>query len=412
MKPKGVLAISLGINLGLMVVLACYSTSRPAVSRPSAERKTVVAGKTQIVEHAVSEVITNQTGPAFNWRSVESADYKIYIARLREIECPEETIRDIIIADVDKLYAPRFAALRPPEEKEYKYWRRNSGWRSPDPERQKQYRALTEEKDALIKELLGVDSKVARGTYNWWDDERKEQLSFLSEDKQEQLRKLQEKFNDERQKIYAETQGYWDEDTQADLKKIHKRELAEMAKFMTPEEIFEYEMRTSDTANNLKRELASLKPTEEEFRELYRLRSAMDDYQNPTEEQRKDKDFWSKSDTAEKDSTAKMKELLGDERYAEYQRDKDYAYQSLARGAEFLGYDKAAAIKVYDMKGDAEKAANQVRNDQSLTTEQRNEKLKAIRAQTVQAIKENIGEKGYKAYRRQGGYWISNIYNN
>src|SRR5580693_6929888 len=41
----------------------------------------------------------------FNWSQVESPDYPVYIARLREIGCPEETIRDIVIADVNKLYA-------------------------------------------------------------------------------------------------------------------------------------------------------------------------------------------------------------------------------------------------------------------------------------------------------------------
>lgn len=43
----------------------------------------------------------------FRWASVESTDYRTYIANLRGIECPEQTIRDIIKADVDALYAPR-----------------------------------------------------------------------------------------------------------------------------------------------------------------------------------------------------------------------------------------------------------------------------------------------------------------
>src|SRR5438477_10715956 len=43
----------------------------------------------------------------FNWSSVESADYKRYIANLRATGCPEETVRDIIIADVDKLLESR-----------------------------------------------------------------------------------------------------------------------------------------------------------------------------------------------------------------------------------------------------------------------------------------------------------------
>jgi hypothetical protein len=43
----------------------------------------------------------------FNWSQVESSDYRTYIANLRSIGCPEQTIRDIITADVDSQYAPR-----------------------------------------------------------------------------------------------------------------------------------------------------------------------------------------------------------------------------------------------------------------------------------------------------------------
>jgi hypothetical protein len=44
----------------------------------------------------------------FHWSQIESADYPSYIANLRAIGCPEQTIRDIITADVDSsLYAAR-----------------------------------------------------------------------------------------------------------------------------------------------------------------------------------------------------------------------------------------------------------------------------------------------------------------
>src|SRR4051812_19467484 len=45
----------------------------------------------------------------FSWGEVESADYPTYISNLRSIDCPEQTIRDIIIADVNTLYAKRLA---------------------------------------------------------------------------------------------------------------------------------------------------------------------------------------------------------------------------------------------------------------------------------------------------------------
>jgi len=35
----------------------------------------------------------------FSWQQLESPDYQTYVANLRDIGCPEQTIRDIIIAD-------------------------------------------------------------------------------------------------------------------------------------------------------------------------------------------------------------------------------------------------------------------------------------------------------------------------
>ena len=48
---------------------------------------------------------------AFDWAQLESADYHDYIANLRAIGCPELTVRDIIIADVNDLFTPRVKAL-------------------------------------------------------------------------------------------------------------------------------------------------------------------------------------------------------------------------------------------------------------------------------------------------------------
>jgi hypothetical protein len=50
---------------------------------------------------------SNTATRTFNWSELESEDYRTYITNLRRIGCPEQTIRDIITADVAGLYAPR-----------------------------------------------------------------------------------------------------------------------------------------------------------------------------------------------------------------------------------------------------------------------------------------------------------------
>ena len=53
----------------------------------------------------------------FSWQELESQDYPTYIKNLRAVGCPEQTIRDIIIADVTQMlrekYPTGLARLKP-----------------------------------------------------------------------------------------------------------------------------------------------------------------------------------------------------------------------------------------------------------------------------------------------------------
>src|SRR5262249_8592047 len=90
----------------------------------------------------------------FSWQEVESPDYPTYIVNLRNIGCPEQTIRDIIIADVNALYSRRRATeVVTPEQQ----W-----WRSePDTNVLQvaldKLRVLDDERKALLTRLLGAN---------------------------------------------------------------------------------------------------------------------------------------------------------------------------------------------------------------------------------------------------------------
>jgi hypothetical protein len=43
----------------------------------------------------------------FDWSQIESSNYRAYVANLRNVRCPEQTIRDIITADVGKLFSAK-----------------------------------------------------------------------------------------------------------------------------------------------------------------------------------------------------------------------------------------------------------------------------------------------------------------
>src|SRR5450756_2540486 len=101
MKSKVALVISILVNIALAGVVYHFATSRTpeqsSASRAPASITAATARETRTAPAAVT-IVTNQSGQSFGWQMVESADYRRYIANLRAIGCPEETIRDIITA--------------------------------------------------------------------------------------------------------------------------------------------------------------------------------------------------------------------------------------------------------------------------------------------------------------------------
>ncbi len=415
MSSKAVLFTSVCLNAGLVVALVLSpKDSSPADTKEistSSIVKSAGAWKNAAVDSPV--IVTNVVDAGFHWREVESPDYKEYIAKLRGIGCPEATIRDIIVADIDKLYEPRVVALRElPTYQPEKFWISDMyGSRTVkrDPEKAAQLKALMEERSALIKELLGVEESELRMAHSTYEDPNKTAFEFLSPEQRDKMKELAKKFGEERSKIYAEAGGSISMETQAELAALRKRELAEMHGFMTPEQIFEYDIRTSETARNIKyNEARGMDLTEAEFRALFASKRAQEEArlnpgEKPTPEQIK------ASQEAAKLAQDNLRTALGEERYKEMQLAQDYGFRQLLSAAPFLGFDKAAALRVGDLKTETEKAANELRRNTALSPEERNKALQDIRTAAEAAITKEIGEKGYKYYKRQGGHWLNNL---
>src|SRR6266566_7849914 len=137
--------VSLGVNI-ILAAVWLFSWRHSAARGGAAEGlEQASAGQTR-----TNIVLRRQF---FSWQEVESADYPAYIANLRYIGCPEQTIRDIIIADVNALFAQKRATEMVTAESQW--------WRSePDPAvvqaAADKAKALDEERRVLLTRLLGA----------------------------------------------------------------------------------------------------------------------------------------------------------------------------------------------------------------------------------------------------------------
>jgi len=402
MKSKVALVISILVNIALAGVVYHFATSRtPEQSSASPAPASITAAtarETRTAPAAVT-IVTNQSGQSFGWQMVESADYRRYIANLRAIGCPEETIRDIITADVNKLFESRRKEITASTNK-FEFWKAGNPFEAAimDPDRIEKMQALAKEKRALLKELLGVEPEEKAelfGGINPFES----MLDFLSPAKQNDVMDIFMKFQAKQAKLFSG--GQPDAEDMKAMQKMKKEMDAEMAGILSPKEYEDFQLRMSDTAMQMRMQLASLDPNEQEFRDIFKIKNQFDDQFGTYGMASADKAEREKYQAAQKDMNDQLKTLLGDARYTDYTRAQDYQYQNLYRITQKNDLPKEAANKVYDMKTTADAEARKVRADSSLSADQRKAALQGIRTETENSMRTVLGDKAWDSFQKQ-----------
>lgn len=412
MNPRAIVLVSILCNIGLLAWAYHLQQGRGASAAPAADSdsssKSATASSLRGAKTGTNaEIVTTQITADFRWQQVESRDYKAYVANLRSIGCPEETIRDIIVADVNKLYSQKHRAIYPEESSAYEYWKKDPSLRSvtaEEAEKQKAARALQKEKRELLKELLGMDPLKARNAELGYVDYYERMYGFLSAEKQQQVRDIQEKIDEKLQPLYRMRMR--DAEDEMAIRQLQKEKLTAVAGILSPQEFEEYELRMSQTASQMRYDLEGFNPTPEEFRQIYKIRKEReDDYvYDPDDQVLRDN---REKNLAEVDR--QVQALMGDQRFSEYKRAQDSSYKDLVRTLARNDLSTELANAIYDMKKGAENATKRLQQDETLTPEQRKEALKSIRTETEAAVLEKMGDKAFKNYKRSGGYWMNNL---
>lgn len=397
---------SLVMNLILALRQPKSSAPAPGAAAQAGEAKaageSTPRAKTKV--QTLREGVTNTVVKKFNWESVESADYKEYITNLRSIGCPEDTIRDIILADVNKLYDEKKKQVRGTPKK-YEYWKSGNPWMaSGDSETLVKIRALDEERGAFLRSLgIEPDFKTeAANVFNPFET----MLDFLPDNKKTVVMKM---FSDMQTKMAKVMK-----DGQPDGKEMQKmqREMEEAVKQqMSPEEALQFELRFSTTANMMRSQIAGFDPNEDEFMKVYKLRKDFDEQFSPMGVMDESEAEREKRAKAEKELKAQIKESLGEERYKDYELAQDWQFQQTVRALKRADLGMAEAKQVNVMKKLAEQQANSIRNDQNLSDAQKTTALEAIRSETESSFKKYLGDKAWESYNRPNYvYWLDGIH--
>jgi hypothetical protein len=297
-RPLPFLSIWLNIGLAIWVVTLLQARYRVTSSGPEPRKVTepAIPSANRVGLQSVPAEARPQAH--FDWRQVESADYKQYLANLRAIGCPEKTVRDIIVADVNDLFAARMASVT--QTNQYQYWRHEPLTRSQ--EQAKQLRELNAEKREVLK-ALGVDApdftELLGEAFRDNMEERELQLAFLPESKRRQVKEVL--FEQAQQEIASGNDA-------SRYDALEQETQARIRTFLTAEEYKDYELRCSTDAQQLRAVLDDPGLTEQEFRAIFDSWRNLKAFNPGTPEYRQ----------AQQSSETSLQQLLGPDRFQRY----------------------------------------------------------------------------------------------
>ncbi|HEX4121339.1 MAG TPA: hypothetical protein VH619_12030 [Verrucomicrobiae bacterium] len=360
------------------------------------------------VQEQVESSVMYKTN-AFNWRQVESSDYREYIANLRGIGCPESTIKDIIMTDVMRLYAQRLGQYYR-NGRDFKFWETDDKRKLKQPqieEREKQLAAINKELPAVLRELLGINYEREINKYFVDTDEDNRRLDFLSDDKRSQVLALRDQFEGERERAkYQAEDGKLSAADIYKLRQIDQDQDAALSQLLTPQEKEDYELSESPTADKLRKQLIGFNPTEEEFRQIFEKQKAIDsayEYDDTNDESVR-----SAEATDEQTMMADFKAQLSPDRVGQLDQSQDPDYQNLCVLSERYDLPDGTSQALLDMRQTAEDQKRQLLANKDISPEQMEVALKAMQAETEREARAALGDDAYAQYS-QSAAWIQNL---
>lgn len=363
-------------------ISVAYSKSNPAQISPEAP----AAAQTALLTQA--------------WTQLQSGDLNTLILRLKAAGFSPSMIRAIVFAQVNEQFSARRKELLSGQE-EQPFWK-NSRSLFMDPKTVSALRDLGKEQTALMKSLLGPEGAPGYEEINAW---QRRQFGNLPVEKLTQLQSINSDYAELQQEIYAKANGVMLPEDREKLAFLEKEKLNDIAKTLNPQELEEFQLRTSTTANQLRSQLTTFNATEAEFRALYKASATVEEkygsnngFRNPADYQARQAAFLAAAQSA-----------LSPERFADYKQATDPQYQQINRLVTRLELPISTSQQVVTLQQDIQSRARAIQNNRELTGADRATQLEALQAEATVKLSTTLTPRGLTAYKENSGFWIENL---
>jgi len=380
MRARPWLLASVGLNLFLAV-------SWWVAREPLEDAAVVIPAYRTELTVKTNTVIRREN---FTWDQLESTNYATLIANLRKVGCPEQTIRDIVIADIDRIFERRRAneVVAP----DYEWWKT-----APDPAivqaSAAQAQALESERSRLLTSLLG----------SGWEKNSPASIALRagisltgpvlgdlpSAVKQEVLAAVAR--GQQRIDAYLAAQNQINQPPDPmEMARLRQQFLTQMVVILNPDAYQEFALRYSQGAQYLRQQMAGVDLTPDQFRTLYNAVSPVISqpvfYYGGS-----DSELLQQQRSLQAQEQLDIKQALGEQSYAAYNLEQDPVYRSSKALAEQVGIPATQLAPLYQINRATQAELDRIRNDSTLTDDEKVQALAQAQVAEQQSLQQLLG---------------------
>jgi hypothetical protein len=259
------------------------------------------------------------TGASANWQALKpDSNMHSLVANLRRAGFPPAVVRAVVSQLVNDRVGYGAVSHLP-------FWKSNPN----NPEYLAAQQELANRRREMLNDLLGAE---ARPSATLDPATRERRYGQLSDEKVDRIDAIVRDYGELRAKLYAERKPGDFQGTQSAQVAVEEDLIKELATVLTPAELEQYEMRSSQSASRLMGNLKNLDVTEAEYAALFRAQKNYDEA-DPLRSGVTTQEAMVVRAAAQDELNTQARAVLTDDRFYEYLKGSDANYARLAQFA-------------------------------------------------------------------------------
>ena len=330
------------------------------------------------------------------WSGLHSPDLATLVSRLRAAGFPAPIVRAIVDAEIERQFSPRIKELMRGVA-EAPFWQPDPSYYMGSSKVFEELNQIYRERSRLVRDLLGKDAYAWSGTDPTTAQRR--QFGDLPSAKIDLVQRINDDYAEMMGQVRAAMQGVTLPEDREKLALLEREKRADLAAVLTPDELANYEMRTSPVTSRLRTAVTILDSSEAEFRALYQIHDQFRDVLYPNYNTGSmAMESLDKRRDATRQASDQVKAALGDARYAQYQRAMDSDFQQLYRLGQRDGVPYDTLVRAYDLRGPAAQASTAILDNPALSLDAKRTALKDLAQSTRTQLLGTLGPAAGPAY--------------